>query len=200
MEEKIYELILTNKEDEVFAISLVDKPAIERNFIAFSKVKEIFTIVNNDKRMLLGPIMVPDKKIPRIDDNKDVYYVYFSKETIKNISHKYLKNNYQSETTLQHMQKLDNITLVESWIVDNPLKDKSNSYNLTVPEGTWMGVFKVDNEDVWNNYIKTGDIKGFSVEGYFDKREVEFSIDKEIDDMDENEIDYLIKKIIEIDE
>lgn len=200
MEEKVYELILTNKEDEVFAISLVDKPAIERNFVAFSKVKEIFTIVNNDKRILLGPIMVPDKKIPRIDDNKEVYYVYFSKDTIKNISHKYLKNNYQSETTLQHMQKIEDITLVESWIVDNPLKDKSNSYNLTVPEGTWMGVFKVDNEDVWNNYIKTGDIKGFSVEGYFDKREVEFSIDKEIDDMDENEIDYLIKKIIEIDE
>ena len=84
----------------------------------------------------------------------------------------YLRNGYQNNSTLEHDQALKGLTLVESWIVEDEVQDKSRKYGLNVPVGTWMGAVKVNNEEIWQEYVKTNKVKGFSIEGYFaDKME-----------------------------
>lgn len=202
MDDIIYELVLDGEEDEVFAISLVKSPAIERDWIAFSTDQEKFAIVNNEQKMLIGAIMVPDKKILRLNKLNEPYYVFFAKNTIKEIAHKYMQKSYQNQATLEHTIDIDGVTLVESWIIDNPLKDKSNNFGLTLPSGTWTGIFKINNDEIWDEYIKTGKVKGFSVEGSFEhipvKMEMESIMDKDVDDLDDKELQEVIKNLINI--
>ena len=199
MKEDIYELVIDEEKDGVFAISLVSSPAIERNWVFFSSEKELFSIVNEKQHMLIGAIMVPDKKIPRLDENNKQYSVFFTKETIKKIAHKYMLNKFQSESTLEHSVKIGGVTLVESWITEG--KDKSNNYNLFYPTGTWVGIFKIENDDLWNEYIETKQVKGFSVEGLFEHVKVnmhsEDLMDKDIESLDEEEFNIVLKNIID---
>lgn len=181
---KIVELIID--EDDMYsgidAISLVDSPAIEENFVALNKQKKYsFKTVNNEKRILMGALLVPNKTIYRKDGNEE-YYIYFSKATIKKASEMYLMNGKQNNSTLEHNLKLSGISLVESWIVEDKDKDKSSIYGLDVPVGTWVGAVKVNNDEVWNEYVKTGKVRGFSIEGYFaDKTEKMSNIENEIE-------------------
>jgi hypothetical protein len=127
--------------------------------------------VDNEKRILMGAALIPNKQIYRKDEEE--YYVYFSKDTIRKASQLFLKSGSQSKSTLEHQMKLEGLTVVESWLVDDTEKDKSAFYGLSVPVGTWMVSIKVDNDDVWTNFVKTGKVKGFSIEGYFaDKTEL----------------------------
>jgi len=115
--------------------------------------------------------LIPNKPIYR-NGGEGEYYIYFSKDTIVKASQMFLQNGKQSNSTLEHNQALNGLTLVESWIVEDKAKDKTALYGLDVPVGTWMGSVKVNNEDVWNEYVKTNKVKGFSIEGYFaDKME-----------------------------
>jgi hypothetical protein len=198
----IYELVIEDENiDEVFAISLVEEPAIESNFVFFDKEKVQFAAINDEKKLLMGPILIPDKQILRIDGEGMPYHVFFKPETIKKLSEMYLKKKYTDKSTLEHDSKIDGVTLVESWIVESRTKDKSALYGLSVPVGTWMGTFKVDNEDIWNNYVKTGDVKGFSIEGLFGHNLVsaaavdELYLNKEISDLNEQEVVLLLNKI-----
>jgi hypothetical protein len=181
---KIVELIID--EDDMYsgidAISLVDSPAIEENFVALNKQKKYsFKTVNNEKRILMGALLVPNKTIYRKDGDEE-YYIYFSKATIKKASEMYLMNGKQNNSTLEHNLKLSGISLVESWIVEDKDKDKSSIYGLDVPVGTWVGAVKVNNDEVWNEYVKTGKVRGFSIEGYFaDKTEKMSHIENEIE-------------------
>ena len=181
---KIVELIID--EDDMYsgidAISLVDSPAIEENFVALNKQKKYsFKTVNNEKRILIGALLVPNKTIYRKDGDEE-YYIYFSKATIKKASEMYLMNGKQNNSTLEHNLKLSGISLVESWIVEDKDKDKSSIYGLDVPVGTWVGAVKVNNDEVWNEYVKTGKVRGFSIEGYFaDKTEKMSHIENEIE-------------------
>lgn len=172
---KIIELILDEDalETGVHAISIVEQPAIESDFIALNKQHEInFAQLNEEKRILLGAALIPNKTIFRKREDEG-FYVYFSAVTIRKASELFLKNGSQGESTLEHQMKLNGLTVVESWIVDDPEKDKSAVYNLSVPAGTWMVSVKVDNDEIWNDYVKTGKVKGFSIEGYFaDKTEL----------------------------
>ena len=119
----------------------------------------------------MGALLVPNKPIYR-KTGEDEYYIYFSKDTILKASQLYLKSGNQNNSTLEHQHTLSGLTLVESWIVESETKDKSRLYNLNVPVGTWMGTIKVNNDEVWNEYVKTNKVKGFSIEGYFaDKME-----------------------------
>jgi len=151
--------------------------------------------------LLMGPILVPDKKILRVDGEGKPYHVFFKPETIKKLSEMYLKKKYTDKSTLEHNAKIDGVTLVESWVVESTTQDKSAIYGLSVPVGTWMGTFKVDNEDIWNNYVKTGDVKGFSIEGLFGHNLVsaalvdELYLNKEISDLNEDEAAMLLTKI-----
>ena len=118
-----------------------------------------------------GCLLIPDKPIYR-NGSEGEYYIFFSKDTIVKASQMFLQNGKQSNSTLEHNQALNGLTLVESWIVESKEQDKSAMYGLDVPVGTWMGSVKVNNDDVWNEYVKTNKVKGFSIEGYFaDKME-----------------------------
>jgi len=172
---QIIELILDENEemDGVQAISIVDEPAIESDFIALKKqgieliTQEVkFTTVNKDKRILMGAALIPNKAIFRRNKDKE-YYIFFSSETVNKASQIYLKESRQANTTLGHQVAVKDITVVESWIVTNPEMDKSKNFGLDVPKGTWMVSMKVDNEKIWTDFVKTGKVKGFSIEGYF---------------------------------
>ena len=169
---KIIELILD--EDEaigVEAISVVENPAIESDFIALNNQEIKLAEINKEKRLLMGALLIPQKPIYR-KSGKEEYYIFFSKKTVARASQMYLQNGNQSQSTLEHDKQLKGLTLVESWIVEDKEKDKTALYGLDVPVGTWMGSVKVNNEDVWNEYVKTNKVKGFSIEGYFaDKME-----------------------------
>ena len=179
---KIIELIIDEEQENgIDAISIVEHPAIEENFIALNQKKEYkFEEVDKEKRILMGALLVPNKAIYR-KDKEDEYYIYFTKKTIRKASELFLQKGNQHNSTFEHLYKIDGLTLVESWIVEDKEKDKSALYGLNVPVGTWMGSVKVENEEVWNDYVKTGVVKGFSIEGFFAEREREEELKKEIE-------------------
>ena len=170
---KIIELILDEEQDDVGvdAISIVESPAIESDFVALKNQEIKLAEVDKEKKILMGALLIPNKPIYR-NGSEGEYYIYFSKDTIVKASQMFLQNGKQSNSTLEHAQALNGLTLVESWIVEDKTKDKTALYGLDVPIGTWMGSVKVNNDDVWNEYVKTNKVKGFSIEGYFaDKME-----------------------------
>ena len=170
---KIIELVLDEEQEHsgVEAISIVESPAIEEDFIALKSKELKLAEVSKDKKLLMGALLVPNKPIYRKTAEEE-YYIYFSKDTISKASQLYLKSGNQNNSTLEHQHQLSGLTLVESWIVESETQDKSRLYNMNVPVGTWMGPVKVNNDEVWNEYVKTNRVKGFSIEGYFaDKME-----------------------------
>jgi hypothetical protein len=197
----IYELVIEDENiDEVFAISLVEEPAIESNFVFFDKEKVQFAALSDEKRLVMGPILIPDKQILRVDGEGKPYHVFFKPETIKKLSEMYLKKKYTDSSTLEHDKKINGVTLVESWIKESVTKDKSALYNLNVPVGTWMGTFKIDNDEIWNDYVKTGEVKGFSIEGLFghnlvQQAKIEFEADTVLTDLEEQEAILILSEI-----
>jgi hypothetical protein len=197
----IYELVIEDENiDEVFAISLVEEPAIESNFVFFDKEKVQFAALSDEKRLVMGPILIPDKQILRVDGQGQPYHVFFKPETIKKLSEMYLKKKYTDSSTLEHDKKINGVTLVESWIKESVTKDKSALYNLNVPVGTWMGTFKIDNDEIWNDYVKTGEVKGFSIEGLFghnlvQQAKIEFEADTVLTDLEEQEAILILSEI-----
>lgn len=170
---EIIELILSDDELAigVEAISVVEEPAIESDFVALKSQEFKFAEADKEKKILIGPLLIPNKPIFRKDSEKE-YYIYFSRNTVLKASQMFLKAGNQSNSTLEHEVELKGLTLVESWIVEDPEMDKSKLYNMSLPKGTWVGTVKVENDDIWDNYVKTGKVKGFSIEGYFaDKAE-----------------------------
>lgn len=181
---RVVELILDEEQDNfIEAISVVEYPAIEEDFVALKSQEFKFAEQDTEKKILIGPVLIPNKPIYR-KNGEDEYYIYFSRDTVRRASQLYLKQGNQSNSTLEHAEKINGLTLVESWIVEDKENDKSNSYGMDVPLGTWMGSVKVDNDEVWNDYVKTGKVKGFSIEGYFadkaDMRESEDDLASEI--------------------
>lgn len=169
-ETKIVELII-NEENESLAIdciSLVSEPAIEENLIFMSKAKNNLTLakIDTDKREIISPALIPNKNIYRVDENGDDYYVYFSKDTVKNCAYSFLKNNNHHKATYQHKERVSGVLTVESWIIEDPKMDKANLYGFQLKKGTWMVKMKIENDDLWQK-VKSGDIKGLSIEGYF---------------------------------
>tara|TARA_R100000935_G_scaffold2469_1_gene6822 strand:- start:857 stop:1465 length:609 start_codon:yes stop_codon:yes gene_type:complete len=196
---KIIELVLDEEQEEsgIEAISIVENPAIESDFVALKTEEIKLAEINAEKKILLGALLIPNKPIYRSGDDGE-YYIFFSKETVAKASQMYLRNGYQNKSTLEHDKALNGLTLVESWLVEDEVQDKSRKYGLNVPIGTWMGAVKVNNEEIWQEYVKTNKVKGFSIEGYFaDKMERPKELAKdELSENDKEEI--LINKITEI--
>ena len=170
---KLVELLIEEDQDAfgVEAISLVKFPAIEENFIFFSKEKKqkalSLAAIDEEKRTLIGAALIPDKNIPRYDEMSDEEYdVYFSQDTVKLASELFLKSNRTNEHTFEHQEKVDGVSVVESWIVEDPEMDKSKHYGMSMPEGTWMVRVHVGNDEMWEA-VKEGSIRGFSIEGFF---------------------------------
>ena len=169
---RIVELILDeDQEIGIEAISVVENPAIEEDFIALKSQEFKLAEVDAEKRILMGALLIPNKPIYR-RNGEDEYYIYFSKDTVLKASQMYLMQGKQNNSTLEHQYELNGLSLVESWIVEDKVHDKSVKYGMDLPLGTWVGAVKVNNDQIWNEYVKTQKIRGFSIEGYFaDKME-----------------------------
>lgn len=197
----IIELVLDEENNEIGieAISVVENPAIEEDFIALSNDIVELKEADKEKKLLVGALLIPNKPIYRRSGD-DEYYVFFSKDTVLKASQMYLMNGNQSKATLEHEYDINGLTLVESWIVEDEVHDKSRKYGMNVPVGTWMGSVKVNNDEVWNNFVKTGKVKGFSIEGYFaDKmerpKEKIADLQEELSKIEEAEAEYLLSQI-----
>ena len=169
-ETKILELVIADDSQElaIDAISLVTSPAIEQDFVFFGKEKNNLTFakVDEEKRMLVSPALIPNKNIFRHNPNtQEDYYVYFSKETVRKASELYLKHNNHHKATYQHQDRVSGVLTVESWIKEGDM-DKSKLYGYDLPNGTWFVKMKIENDELWNK-IKEGELKGLSIEGYF---------------------------------
>ena len=193
---RIVELVIDEFDElaGIEAISVVENPAIEEDFIALKNHQEIkLAEVDKEKRILLGPLLIPNKPIYR-KNQEDEYYIYFSRETVRKASEGFLMKGNQSKSTIEHQHSIKGLTLVESWLVEDEVHDKSRKYNMNVPVGTWMGAIKVNNDEVWNEYVKTGKVKGFSVEGYFADK-MERPKDNTIKDLKEQESEEILDAV-----
>lgn len=167
MEKKIptYRIVV-NADDEktgVYAVSLVDEPAIEVDWIKLSKeIVEFEFSVNKDKQMLFGPLLIPGKLIFRRDEKGNEYNIVFDEETIQTIADKYNENKLNDVFNFQHSDKKVEAALLQNWITGEI--DKSQEYGFTLPKGTWFGGVKVKDENFWMTEVKTEKVKGFSVE------------------------------------
>jgi len=172
----IVELVIDDDSQElaIDAISLVSSPAIEQDFVYFGKEKNNLTFakVDEEKRMLVSPALIPNKQIFRYDPNTDKeYYVYFSPATVRKSSELYLKHNNHHKATYEHQDRVSGVLTTESWIIEDTKMDKSRLYGYNLPKGTWMVSMKINNDDLWQK-VKAGELKGLSIEGYFtDKME-----------------------------
>jgi len=165
---RIVELVIDENDETsgIEAISVVETPAIEENFVALNKHELQLKEVNKEKRILMGAALIPDKSIYRRNDKGDEYYIYFSKDTVRKASELFFKRSNHKNATYEHKQPIEGMTIVESWIVENTKQDKSALYGLNLPVGTWAVSMKVDNEEIYEK-AKNGEVKGFSIEGYF---------------------------------
>jgi hypothetical protein len=179
MEKKLplYEMMIGDTiegEEEVDFIALVEYPAIQKNFLAFSAdfQKDFravgfnkFNIENQEQRIVTGPLMIADLPIYRRDED-DEYYVSFSAAEIKKIVQRFFKKGYQSKVNVEHATPVDGVFMFESYIIDREKGIMPPKGFEDVSNGSWFGSFKVDNEKIWNE-VKAGTFKGFSVEGLF---------------------------------
>jgi len=193
--EKLQEIELTIKdenEDGVFAISLVDRPAIEENFIQLSKQQIELKVINEEKRIVVGFALIPEKRIFREMNGKQ-FNVFFTKETIAKTAELYMKKLNLNNVTTEHEKEVNGVSVIESWIVEDKKHDKSNIYNLGAKGGEWVVMMKVYNEDVYQE-IKSGKYHGFSIEGVFDGMD-NLSSKQDTDEELINEIKDFLKTI-----
>jgi len=184
----IYEYIITNKNNGVSAMSLVDDPAVDIDFLTFKKQDKIeFKVQDKEKRIISGVALIPNKQIYRRDEQYGEYYGYFSKETVETLAYDFLLNNKQNNITLQHMSNGNGVKLIESWLSKN-----ENELGLQTPKGTWYVSYKVENDEIWEE-VKNGDFNGFSIEVYIPQ--VKVNLDKDISELTDKEIDLLLAKI-----
>lgn len=200
---KQVELLIDETEEVtgIEAVSLVRFPAIETDFVYLSKVKDnkMAFAMDEDKRLLVGPALIPEKRILRLDENDQEYDVFFSKETVRQAMELFMREARTNEHTLEHNSKLDGVTVVESWVIEDSEKDKSALYGFNLPEGTWMLSVKVNNFEVWEK-VKQKEVRGFSIEGYFSELLVEMKLGKLCKNCPEDETIIAELKSILLDE
>ncbi len=170
----IFELFIDEEAEMggIEAISIVENPAIEEDFVVLSSQQVKLAEINKEKRILMGPALIPNKKIYRRSGDKE-YYITFSEETVRKASQLFLSRGKQNNSTLEHEETLEDLSVVESWIIEDDKADKSRAYGLNMPVGTWMVSVKVNNDEIWQEFVKTERVKGFSIEGFFTDKQNE---------------------------
>ena len=187
---RVYEIKKKDNSPNVFGISLVAVPAMESNYVQLSKeTKDLskeekislskkndikFSEISKEKRLLLGLVLEPDKMIYRFNKElNEEYYITVSAETILELQQDYIKNSHQGYSTLEHDGlELDGVTFTEHWIVEDSKIDKSAVHGLSFKKGSWVTVAKIENDTLWNDYIKTGSVMGFSIDAMVHLEEV----------------------------
>lgn len=150
-------------DSETYAISMVEEPAIEVDYVALAKQEEREVKLSSDERHICyGPALIPNKDIYR-NNGEQEFYINFTEESIVKMSQDFMKEYRQHEVTLDHESEADEVYIVESWLVEDPYRDKANALGFNVPKNTWMVGMKVNNIEVWDR-VKAGELKGFSVE------------------------------------
>jgi len=163
---KIFDLTIDETgEMGTFAISLVEKPAIEKEWIALKEDTVKLQSVDKERRMVYGAALIPGKPIYRVRPNGEEYYIRFSKEVIERTAHDFYERNNHHNATLEHDSEVEGVVYVESWIKESD-NDKSVALGIDAPVGTWFVGGKVKNDDLWGK-IKLGEVKGFSIEGIY---------------------------------
>jgi hypothetical protein len=164
---------------EVDFVALVDKPAIERNFLRFKEDRMNFEIQDEERRIISGPIMLADTPIYR-NDNGQEYFVSFPKDTIYKIVKKMFQKGYTSNVNLMHdpNQVVDGVTMFEIWITDESRGIKPMKGFEYAPDGSAFASYSIDNDEVWGK-VKSGEFKGFSVEGLFNYKKQPGGMTKE---------------------
>lgn len=192
----IIELFIDENDDVsgIEAVSIVENPAIEEDFVALKNQEFKFAEVNKEKRILMGAALIPNKPIYRRSEENE-YYIYFSRDTVRKASELFFIRGNHNKSTLEHQMPLEGLVAVESWIVENKDKDKSSHYGMDMPLGTWMLSMKVLNDDVWENYVKTGKVKGFSIEGYFADKLERPNEPNNLSEWESQEEDFLLEEL-----
>jgi hypothetical protein len=199
---EVYDISLDDIEQGMFKISLVDKPAIEENFIYFSEQQKINFEANTEKKEVVGPIMIPNKKIIRFNPDMGYYYVRFTEEVIKDIMYRYSKEGLFNAFGIHHAYDTSDVVMLEVWMKESD-NDKSKDYGYDLPNGTVFVKAKIESDELFAS-IKEGDINGFSIEIKADikptKEEemTEFSFAKELGKMEaqfENQLTALSNKV-----
>ena len=183
-------------DSETYKISMVSEPAIEVDYVALSKEKEVELKLSSDERHICyGPALIPNKDIYR-NNGEQEFYINFTEESIVKMSQEFFKNYKQHEVNLQHEDNADEVFVCESWIVEDPYKDKANALGFNVPKGTWMIAMKVNNIEVWDK-VKSGELKGFSVESAVHLEEFNKVENENTMEVNENETFWAkLKKIL----
>jgi hypothetical protein len=169
-----YEVRFNEEENEgVYAVSLVSDPAIGVQFVTLSKQKELkLATINEEQRILLGAVLIPNQPIYRNQDGQE-FNIVFPAETIKQVQQNFSRQGYLNNSTIEHSgQQINDVTFVETWIKEDEVHDKSVRYGFNEPVGTWFAAMKVNNDEIWNDYVKTGKVKGFSIDGVFDLEKI----------------------------
>ena len=214
---KVYQITKKNDAPNVFGISLVATPAMESDYvklsrdstfslneeekISLSKQNDIkFSEVNKEKKLLLGLVLEPNKLIYRYDQkSKEEYYITVNEETILELAHDYIKNSNQNYSTIEHDgNELDGVTFVEHWIVEDSKIDKSALHGLNFKKGSWVTVAKIDNETIWNDYVKTGKVMGFSIDAMVQLEEVKLNKQEEMSEQKKTLAEFVKETVNEI--
>ena len=200
---KTYNVTYDRKKNRgVYAISLVENPAMEENFIALAKQKQVLQLktIDEAKRELIGVVLEPNKPIYR-DQNGEQFNIVFTEDVIKELLIGFSENGNQNNSTIEHEEalKLDGVTFFENWIVEDEENDKSNAYELNAKKGSWVTKLKIDDEDVWNDFVKTGAVKGFSIDAMVDLQEIKLNSNMnkvELNDESKGFIESLFSKFL----
>jgi len=159
--------------DMVSAMGFVEQPAIEKDFVYFGENKQNYVMakVDEEQGIIVSPALIPEKRIYRYNpETNEEFNVFFSRETIRNLSMNFLKNGNQNNATEQHETDLDGMYMIYSWLVENQHDPIITKYGFKdIPDGTWVVMYKVENEDI-KKKIKSGEIKGLSIEAYLSEK------------------------------
>ena len=153
-----------------------NNPVIQKDGVAD---REIFAAYESldEQQIVVGPLMTPNKLIKRVDENNEEYFVYFDEDTIERLAYKFMEDKLVDKVNIEHNSgdMVSDAYLVESWIVKDPEKDKALFYGYAPKKGQWFGMYKIKNKEVWDKYVKTGKVKGFSVEGWFNDKMISYA-------------------------
>jgi hypothetical protein len=176
----IYEILISEEDDTgMKLISLVDRPAIGVMGMKFNEEKplELYFRQEEEKRIIIGPALIPDLKIKRGSSEESSYFVYFSKDTIEKMVEKFNASGTNRRINIDHSNKMVDAYIMEDWIIEDPVYDKSRKYGFELPVGTYMIKVKIEDQEFWENVVKAEGKYGFSIEGFLNQKLVKLADD-----------------------
>lgn len=192
-----YEIVIDEfDETGISLISLVEDPAIMVKGMAFNNNSMMsFKQVDDDKQIIIGPALIPDMKIYREDDKFGQYYVTFSKETIAKMVEKFNKYGSNRKINIDHSNMMVDAFIIEDWLTEDLVYDKSRKYGIEVPVGTYMIMVKIEDKEFWQNEVKDNGKFGFSIEGMLGQQLVSLSKEATIDDLTEEDLFQIFSEL-----